>query len=578
MADDVILNAGTGGDTIAADDIGGKKFQRVKLIHGPDGTNSGDVSQQNPFPVSTPDSSAAGNITAADAVLGTPGEDGIPLAGTPTANSYVGCASPGGDVSFTIQLLGTVSGTYWFEISFDSTNGIDGNWIPSKGKQAGKVDEVVAWKTTTKGIYRGNMSGASYVRVRNIGGSSFTTNVLIAISSGVGGVFMTAPLPEGIKNIGRVSVAEILPPNIQQISIEGYPIIGFLQQAAGGFIEIAAGGTILSGTIKFVDLGAGKAAWVEEIVITSAGGTGVTWANILNTGPFTWDPATETMYGDIPIDGGVVVQKVQRFMIEGSNLVVNMTNIDTGRKERITVAVRGIAFTDDFNFDAKTLALMVGTSNDGNNMGIDPATTARYRNEWIHMWQVRDKMLDAGKSVRIINKAVVASDSDQWAKALTSGIFGGTNYDLLVINLCINDGLTGSGITTTQFETNLKKFITHRNRYRPEASIIFMDATPTDRADRSGIAAYRTSVQTVANDATLGGTARRVYFCGVFAAWVTATGQATGLNPTATADLNFNDAERVAGQRIHQSGAGMTITANALWATVQTTHYYQKLA
>lgn len=105
-----------------------------------------------------------------------------------------------------------------------------------------------------------------------------------------------------------------------------------------------------------------------------------------------------------------------------------------------------------------------------------------------------------------------------------------------------------------------------------------MDATPSDRADRSGLAPYRTSVNTVATDATLGGTARRVYFCGVFAAWVAATGQATGLNPTATADLNFNDAERVAGSRIHQSGAGMTITANALWATVQTTHYYLKLA
>jgi hypothetical protein len=65
-------------------------------------------------------------------VVAAPAEDGILLAGTPTANSYVGSASPGGDVGFTIQLLGTLSGTYWFEISFDSTNGIDGNWIPSK--------------------------------------------------------------------------------------------------------------------------------------------------------------------------------------------------------------------------------------------------------------------------------------------------------------------------------------------------------------------------------------------------------------------------------------------------------------
>lgn len=51
MADNTILNLGSGGDTIATDDIGGVKFQRVKLIHGADGVNDGDVSEVNPFPV-----------------------------------------------------------------------------------------------------------------------------------------------------------------------------------------------------------------------------------------------------------------------------------------------------------------------------------------------------------------------------------------------------------------------------------------------------------------------------------------------------------------------------------------------
>jgi hypothetical protein len=96
------------------------------------------------------------------------------------------------------------------------------------------------------------------------------------------------------------------------------------------------------------------------------------------------------MYGDIPIDGGVVVQKVQRFMIQGSNLVVNITNIDTGRKAKINVAVRGILLPTTSILMQRHLALMVGTSNDGNNMGIDPATTLSYTNEWIHMMQVRD--------------------------------------------------------------------------------------------------------------------------------------------------------------------------------------------
>lgn len=50
MSDSVPITPGTGAD-IAVDDIGGLKFQRVKLIHGADGVNDGDVSRANPLPV-----------------------------------------------------------------------------------------------------------------------------------------------------------------------------------------------------------------------------------------------------------------------------------------------------------------------------------------------------------------------------------------------------------------------------------------------------------------------------------------------------------------------------------------------
>jgi hypothetical protein len=54
MADNTILNAGAGGDTIASDDISGVKYQRIKLIHGADGVNNGDVSNRNPLPINFP--------------------------------------------------------------------------------------------------------------------------------------------------------------------------------------------------------------------------------------------------------------------------------------------------------------------------------------------------------------------------------------------------------------------------------------------------------------------------------------------------------------------------------------------
>jgi hypothetical protein len=50
MSDNTVLNAGAGGDTIATDDIGGVKHQRVKIQHGADGS-AVDVSAANPLPV-----------------------------------------------------------------------------------------------------------------------------------------------------------------------------------------------------------------------------------------------------------------------------------------------------------------------------------------------------------------------------------------------------------------------------------------------------------------------------------------------------------------------------------------------
>ena len=49
MADNVTITPGSGA-SVAADDIGGVLYQRVKLIEGADGVNNGDVSSSNPLP------------------------------------------------------------------------------------------------------------------------------------------------------------------------------------------------------------------------------------------------------------------------------------------------------------------------------------------------------------------------------------------------------------------------------------------------------------------------------------------------------------------------------------------------
>jgi hypothetical protein len=51
VADDIVLNPGVGGATVGADLIGGVDYQRIKLIHGADGVNDGDVAKTNPLPI-----------------------------------------------------------------------------------------------------------------------------------------------------------------------------------------------------------------------------------------------------------------------------------------------------------------------------------------------------------------------------------------------------------------------------------------------------------------------------------------------------------------------------------------------
>lgn len=58
MVDNVTLNSGSGGETIAADDISGVQHQRVKIQYGVDGSAT-DVSDTNPLPIDD----AGGSIT-----------------------------------------------------------------------------------------------------------------------------------------------------------------------------------------------------------------------------------------------------------------------------------------------------------------------------------------------------------------------------------------------------------------------------------------------------------------------------------------------------------------------------------
>lgn len=123
MADNFVANAGAGGDTFAADDIGGVKFPRAKITLGADGVNDNDVSASNPLPVSGPLTDAALRATpvpvsfSAQTVASTVADGADVNAGTTTDAAVVTDAN--GTLSGKLRGLVKMIAAMW-----DSTNNL----------------------------------------------------------------------------------------------------------------------------------------------------------------------------------------------------------------------------------------------------------------------------------------------------------------------------------------------------------------------------------------------------------------------------------------------------------------------
>lgn len=180
MADNTTLNAGSGGDVIATDDISSVKYQRVKLTLGADGVNDGDVSSSNPIPSTTADIVASGTITAQNAA---------PTGNSPTANSTVATGDLTGIGTLTIQLTGTFSATMGIYATLD-----DSTWVQIQATQLIGNTGFASSTMTTASIWTMPCSGYRKVRVNCNSFSSGSVQVYIRGTIGSNGL-VQATLP-----------------------------------------------------------------------------------------------------------------------------------------------------------------------------------------------------------------------------------------------------------------------------------------------------------------------------------------------------------------------------------------------
>lgn len=158
MSDNVQANAGSGGDLIAADDIGGVKHQRIKISQGADGSAT-DVSSAAPLQVTlantgantnkiltTPDLPSGASTAAKQPALGTAGTastDVISVQGiasmTPLATSNATTSVVGNGAAATAQRVTLANDSTGIVALTTSTASI-GKLAANSGVDIGDVD------------------------------------------------------------------------------------------------------------------------------------------------------------------------------------------------------------------------------------------------------------------------------------------------------------------------------------------------------------------------------------------------------------------------------------------------------
>ena len=189
-----------------AADVGGGYAELAKAGWGPAGYYY-NVSLATPMPMQGPANvKATGTFTATDIVVGNPSPGGSPLSGASTAGSVIAVAIPSGFASWTLLVKGYANGLIVTEVSVNSTNGTDGDWVGARCRlMAGSSlsADNVDYQLFQDGSYQGNAAGATWVRARSCSGMT-TFPAVVFVLSGAAASYPNTTLGTSTASIGYV--------------------------------------------------------------------------------------------------------------------------------------------------------------------------------------------------------------------------------------------------------------------------------------------------------------------------------------------------------------------------------------
>jgi lysophospholipase L1-like esterase len=186
--------------------------------------------------------------------------------------------------------------------------------------------------------------------------------------------------------------------------------------------------------------------------------------------------------------------------------------------------------------------------------------TAGYNRDSLWAFQLVNRLCElTDGEVRLINKGFGGSTSVQGAIRIDEGYYD-VDYDLLIVSYGMNDA---SSLTTeAAYKQALRDFVIHRNRFRPNASVLILGPSSTNDAARSTIGDYRTWAAAVAAEY---GAAHKVYYLDQSPAYGTSAG-----------DLSTYYGES-SGNRVHPNLAGHVALYNLIAPAVAATDFYSNV-
>jgi hypothetical protein len=297
-------------------------------------TDMGAVVHLHPSsPATQADTAGTGTVSATDALGGTPGGTGVLIATAPTASSFVAMAIPGGSSQVDVQVLGTATGSYYFEYSMDSTTGSDGNWITGLFRQSGVVNTNLNYVFTVNGVFRGACAGYKYFRIRNIGGTTPSNAITIRTSNGSGTMFLNAGLPASSNVVGKVGIDQTTPGTTNAVQITAA-----LPTGTNTIGKVTSGSSTTGGLTPFTLISAAStnatsvktsAGTVYSIQVSNTGAAAafVKLYNKASAPTVGTDTAVKTLIA--PAGGGIVLSTADIGIAFGTGIALAITALAT---------------------------------------------------------------------------------------------------------------------------------------------------------------------------------------------------------------------------------------------------------